>query len=82
MMTGSWREGVFFDIFIGVTRWRLGKYAGFSFDRNTLQGTFGFDIVALFQLILLCFVGPIPLLEAFACDAAAPPISSAAAHAR
>jgi hypothetical protein len=31
-------------------------------------------IVALFQLILLCFVGPIPLLEAFACDAAALPI--------
>ena len=47
----------------------MGRYAGFSFDRNMLQGTFG--IVALFQLVLLYFVRPIPLLEAFACDAAA-----------
>jgi hypothetical protein len=77
MMTGSWREGVFFDIFIGVTRWRLGRYAGFSFDRNMLQGILWFDIVALFQLILLYFVRPIPLLEAFACEAGSAPICCA-----
>lgn len=68
-----------FRHFIGVTRWRLGRHAGFSFDRNMLQGTLWFDIVALFQLILLHFVRPIPLLEAFACDAAA---RRSAAHAR
>lgn len=54
-----------FQHFIGVTRWRLGRYAGFSFDRNMLQGTFGFDIVAFFQLHLTVFCATNPVAGSF-----------------
>ena len=48
-----------FRHFIGVTRWRLGRHAGSSFDRNMLQGTFWYRGLVSAHLTAFCRANPV-----------------------
>ena len=66
--------------FIGVTRWRLGRYAGFSFDRNMLQGTFWYR--GLVSAHLTVFRRTNPVAGSFRVRRCSAADLAAAAHAR